>query len=230
MRCISIPILEYIPICSDGRRRSTLELHFMATKLVGILLLCLLGFTSGCSPWGASQSLRARSAKETARDNEVLDVVLSDMADNVDFRPIVSVATELRKIIVDDATYGGASRRFLETTAITLTPDVRSQLRDDILRRNQPGQRISTASFQPKSPSVVVLALNARDVDIDFTDRFPDARGYVRPFLPGFTADGQTAVFACYFGPSPHGAVGVYILTRENGSWKVKQKHLGHYN
>jgi hypothetical protein len=203
----------------------------MGKTLLRILLLGFLVITGGCGRYGASDPRHARSADQAARDNEVLDAAMLDLVGNADFSPIVpGRAPERQQIILDDVTFGGASPQLVETKSLTLTHAIRSQLRDDTLRRNPQGQRISIATFRPADRNVAVHALNDGDLDIEFTHRFPDARGYVQSLLPGFSKDGQTALFGFYFGPSRHGAFGVYILNSENGCWRVKQRSLGYFN
>ncbi len=56
---------------------------------------------------------------------------------------------------------------------------------------------------------------------LDFLDKYPQALGYVIAWLPGYAADGQSAVFRARFGPTAHGATLTYLLTRKDGRWTV---------
>ena len=203
----------------------------MGKKL--LLLLCLLGSAAGCGPRGNPHLARARTAGEVVRDNEIFDVVLPHLISNVDFKPAVGArAMEKRQIILDSMTSGGASGVLVETSRLAVTRAVRSQLRDDSLRRNPPGHRISIAPYHPIDHDVVVRALGDTndDFNLEFANRFPEARGYVQSWLPGFTEDGQTALFGFFYGPEPHGGFGCYSLTRENGRWKVKGWSIGNFD
>jgi hypothetical protein len=203
----------------------------MGRTLVGILSLATLVIVGGCNGCRVSTTPGARSADDAVRDNEVIEAAMLDLVGNSDFSPVVHAGTpKKRQIILDDTTLGGVGAWLLETKSLALSDPIRSQLRDDTLRRNPQGQRFSIATFRPADRNVAVLALNDRDLDIEFSDRFPDARGYVQSLLPGFSKDGQTALFGFYFGPTPHGAFGIVILSRESGHWRVKQRFVGYFN
>ena len=116
----------------------------MCGKLLRALLLGLVGCAAGCSPRDAPRSPRARLAEESARDNEIFDAVLNDLINNEDFNPVArGHGAKREQIILDDETYGGASPGLVERSPLGLTPAARSQLRDDVLRRNPPGQPFS---------------------------------------------------------------------------------------
>ena len=170
---------------------------------------------------------RARTAAETARDNEIFDAVLPHLISNVDFKPAVGDrAMEKRQIMFDDVTPGGASAVLVETSRLAVTWAVRSQLRDDTVRRNPPGHRISVAPYQPVNRNVVIRAwaIPMTTINWSLLTASRMRAGFVQPWLPGFTEDGQTALFGFFYGPEPHGGFGCYILIRENGRWKVKQR------
>jgi hypothetical protein len=164
-------------------------------------------------------------------DDEIFDAVLEDLVNNEDFNPVArGHGAKRTQIILDDETYGGASLNLIEQSPISLSPVVRSELRDDVLRRNPPGQRFFVTPYRPANENVVVRKLPRADLDFDleFTERFPAARGYVEPWLPGFTEDRQTALFGFSLGPSEHGDTGLYLLKREKGHWTVTQRYIAH--
>jgi hypothetical protein len=205
--------------------------YFMIRKFVSVSLLGLFGGVGGCRPGESLAPIRVRSTEESARDREIFDAALPDLIDNEDFSPATGgSAVKKRQVVVDDATYGGVSAHFVERSGLNLAQAVRTQLGNDLLRRNPSGTRFPIALYQPANHNIVVRKLTHNDLDIEFADRFPDARGFLQLLLPGFSEDGQTAIFAFWFGPSPHGAFGAYILGQENGRWSIRQRAFGYQN
>ncbi len=195
------------------------------------MILGLLGCAAGCGRREVPHSLRVRPTQLSAADAEIFDAVLPDLISNQDFDPAVGGrAVEKRQIILDDTTFGEIAGSLVERSKPAVTQAVRSQLRDAAVRRNPPGQRFRIASYHPADENVVVRDLSGVNLDLGFAEIFPDARGYVQPCLPAYAEGGQTALFAFYFGPTPHGAVGCYLLSRDNGHWKVKQRWIGYFD
>jgi hypothetical protein len=54
-------------------------------------------------------------------------------------------------------------------------------------------------------------------------------RAYVSAWLPGYSQDGRSAVVRFWFGPSAHGAIATYRLTRKGGHWKIDWHKLAYY-
>ncbi|WP_165074384.1 hypothetical protein [Paludisphaera rhizosphaerae] len=54
--------------------------------------------------------------------------------------------------------------------------------------------------------------------------KYPNNFGYLRFYLPGYSADGKTSVVVTEHGPSPHGIVDVYHLEESGNVWKVKRR------
>jgi len=50
------------------------------------------------------------------------------------------------------------------------------------------------------------------------------------PNLPGYSSDGQTALLVFRLGPSSHGAVGYYCLTKRAGRWAITGGRIGYYD
>jgi hypothetical protein len=209
--------------------RFSVELNPMCRQLLAPLLLGLLWCAAGCERREVSHAPRVRPAQLSSADAEIFDAVLPDLISNPDFDPAVGGrAVAKRQIILDDTTIGGTAGQLVERSELTVTRAARSQLRDNAVRRNPPGLRFRIASYQPADENVVVRNLSAVDLGLGFAEIFPDARGYVQPLLPAYTEDGRAAVFAFHFGPTPHAAVGCYLLTRDNGQWNVKQRWIAY--
>ncbi|HEX3148369.1 MAG TPA: hypothetical protein VHR66_09820 [Gemmataceae bacterium] len=57
----------------------------------------------------------------------------------------------------------------------------------------------------------------------------PNTKGFAHVWLPGYTADGRTAVVHFDFGPSEHGASATYLLTKGVGGWMVQKWSFVYY-
>lgn len=58
---------------------------------------------------------------------------------------------------------------------------------------------------------------------------YPDAKCFVRTWLPGYSSDGTTALVRLAFGPTPHGASATYLLRRGGSQWRIDWSHLTYY-
>ncbi len=87
-------------------------------------------------------------------------------------------------------------------------------------------------------PGVDVFGPNARVMEIE---SFHDIHYYgdgskpvaakclVKFWRPGYSADGKRALLRFYYGPSPHGAAGTYILHHTNSGWKIVASTISYY-
>jgi hypothetical protein len=57
----------------------------------------------------------------------------------------------------------------------------------------------------------------------------PKARGWLSPWLPGYSSDGSRALIRGGFGPWPHGAVATAELARKEAVWQVTWLKLTFY-
>jgi hypothetical protein len=48
--------------------------------------------------------------------------------------------------------------------------------------------------------------------------------------LPGYSRDGLTALVDFTFGPTPHGAVGFYLLKKVKGRWEIVECEIGYFS
>jgi hypothetical protein len=46
-------------------------------------------------------------------------------------------------------------------------------------------------------------------------------KGWLESYLPAYSADGKLAVVRTLIGPSSHGAIGTYLLSRRGSAWSV---------
>jgi len=105
-----------------------------------------------------------------------------------------------------------------------------SAVMDDLLRRNPDRKQLFLTRCQPSNPNILVRSLSQVDQDLGFCSQFPDARGYVESFLPGYSRDGRTALVLFSFGPTPHGAIGCYLLSKTNGRWEIIERSIGNFD
>ncbi|GAB5517059.1 hypothetical protein [Rhodopirellula baltica] len=56
-----------------------------------------------------------------------------------------------------------------------------------------------------------------------------DAKCMIQFWRPGYTPDGRRAVVRFYYGPSPHGAVGTYVLQHTEGGWEIVASKIDYY-
>ena len=174
------------------------------------------------NPLGKAQSVNP--------DHEILDAVLLALIVNKEFDPAVGGrGVQKSDIVVEDLT-DGLSDRILRRPPCDATKAIPEECRVDILARNPKGKRYSLRSYDPASPHILVADLRSVDLDMGFDVAFPDARGYVRPYLPGYSRDGQTAIMFFAFGPTSHGAVGYCLLSRATDRWCVVWSCFWYFN
>jgi hypothetical protein len=207
------------------------EAPLMRTESLVSLVLCFACLAGGCSKPSASSPDLILQPQELSADHEIYDVALLDMISNKEFDPAVGGRTVNKsQVVLQDMTWGALSDHFLSHSLGDKATAISSEIRAELLRRNPKGRRYSLASFHPSSPSILVRDLSGVDIDWDFAEAFPDARGYVQAFLPGYSRDGRLALFYFHFGPTPHGAVGCYLISRETATWKIVWSSFNHFN
>jgi hypothetical protein len=102
-------------------------------------------------------------------------------------------------------------------------------LMSDLLRRNL-GEPVSLASFKYEGSSFRLGKTRKPEELSQAIPEGPDANAWIRAWLLGYSTDGQRALVYFQCGPSPHGAVGAYLLEkRTDGRWMVKQRYIAHF-
>jgi hypothetical protein len=178
-------------------------------------------------------------APVTEDDFEVLDVVLMDLLDSKDFEPWTRGDDASNKIILDPMTAGyfdrGEHHQFDAEAKGGIEQAERVELGDDLEKRN-PEKLISLAGYKPPSPKILVENLIApspgekkpEEGAIDYRFRvwsLPRGSHFVIAWLPGYSKDGNTAVFRAWFGPTLHGATLTYKLSKKDGKWTVAWRY-----
>ena len=183
-------------------------------------------------------------------DLAVLDAALSHFAADPTFQP--GPLLQGHRLIVHSSTMGGSA--FLrpdQVRADSRNGHLSEEALTDLERRNNgPLVQISGTTFSsvrragaaldawsPTGPTVTCDDLgrfpkpSSRSVAFEeaLKEAHPDAKAYVWVALPGYTADRRQAVVRLEFGPSAHGAIATFLLTREAaGSWTVTWGEFGY--
>jgi hypothetical protein len=172
----------------------------------------------------------------TATDYAVLEAVLSDLVASREPRLVTNRHKARTHIVLNVQTVeksGMLSEDQLEAEFRNEAQKViPTPVREDLRRRNRSGG-ISLMAFAPGNRNIVpgeLANLRTRGrLSTAFERTFPTARAYVETWLPGYSADGRNAVLRFWIGPSAHGATGTYLLTRDNGKWKVRWRKFSFY-
>jgi hypothetical protein len=177
----------------------------------------------------------ARPPASSNSDYDVFDVVLSDLIDNKEFEP----ATGGRQAEKPQIVFGDTTRVGFGKAGVNRVGGLGDWMREkriplevtnDLMSRNPPGKRYILAGYRPSNPNILVRDLTQVDQDLGFSSQFPRARGYVESCLPGYSRDGSAVLVPFKFGPTPHGAIGCYYLSKVNGRWEIVERLLGYFN
>ena len=205
-----------------------------------VCLLTTVFLTGGCTQCAESPSdAPTESPKPTvgSDDYQILEIVLTDLVGFKDFDPMVGEGKKTR-IVLSIRTAGsdgtGGSPGFLGDGQLNgeghdKTPYlIAADIRVDLWRRN-PKEPVSLAEFKPSSPLILLADLRGLRGFDGFSTKYPDARGYVVTWLPGFSKDGRAAVLRASFGPTAHGATLTYMLVKKGEHWEVVWRTVGYY-
>ena len=170
----------------------------------------------------------------TQQDSLVMETVLLDLLGNEEFFTDMSLYGGAENKIILDAKTGGDSF-YLRQNQIEGELDegqvISQDLGDELRRRNEVG--VPLEGFTPDDPSILVRDLSALPDGTDFSEafgkKFPNAKAWVEAWLPAYSKDGTTALVRFWFGPTPHGAAGTYMLIKEDGRWKVLWRSLAFF-
>jgi hypothetical protein len=180
----------------------------------------------------------------TEDDFRILDVVLIDLLDFEDFIGS-GRGNDASKIVLDTMTVGDFSgsneQQFTSEFNLYEGQADSGGLGHDLSRRN-PKEPISLAGYKTPSPKILLEdqgALISSQDDIPKEDAYnkyrfqytplPNVNRFVIAWLPGYSKDGNTAVFRAHFGPYIHGATLTYKLARKDGKWTVVWRFAAHY-
>jgi len=177
-------------------------------------------------------------APPDARDQRVLQAALLHLVADPGF-VMPGAARDGRSIVLSSrsATGTGMIESYQMRSDVGSALTIPDDLEKDLLRRNATSQgssvvvsfggsnldsRITVADLTTGEPP----AIERRP---PFSERFPQARGWVEPWLPGYSKDGRRAIIRAWVGPSPHGASVTVLLERSGRSWVVRWSRIAHY-
>ncbi len=162
-------------------------------------------------PWDREQD---RRVLETVLLRVIHDTTSSQTED--DRRPLNPM------VVVDDTTTIGPFEDWYDPHVVpgTVLP---IQAASDLQRRNTEGP-VSLSEIKPRNPQIVVDDLHR--LGLNALEKYPDAVTFVKVSLPGYSADGQTALVAVSIAFDQHGSGEVFALVRSNGQWQVAGSDL----
>jgi hypothetical protein len=215
---------------------------------IGIALLVITGHVA-ITPAETQVSAHKEAAQTSVErqsgqvlDNQILEMVLSDLLKNPDFLQ----TTGFRDIVLSVETPGQPlnSDLFLSSSAKP-APAIPTDVRTNLQKRNSevvpvPSYRHEYTlvrhrwtNYHPSNERILVRDISPFRRDVrgwsKFRNAYPDARGYVIAWLPGYSKDKKTALLHFLVGPSAHGAVGTYLLTSDGKKWAIKWRSIQHF-
>ena len=217
--------------------RRHLESRIATRVAVAVALTMVCGPTllAGCHSASTQSGKRAVSFRPPAGlDHSLINAVLDDLVNSNVFRLGGSNDPTRYELILH------VQSRM--PTSILSTQKVRSEARlsqvkvakklcDNLVERNK--EPVSLAGFRPRNPDVVIRDLSGVDgkrrylVVKQFKTKFPNARGFVQTWMPGYSQDGNTAIVRFRCGPprdqqNSAGQVGTFLFSRRGDHWEVQ--------
>jgi hypothetical protein len=107
--------------------------------------------------------------------------------------------------------------------------EIPNELSENLRQRNEKvasladlkfGKAVLVADFEKVLPPFV---------GADTPKEYADVKAYANVWLPAYSKDRKTAVVRFRFGPTAHGATATYLLTEEDGVWKVSKWAFAYY-
>jgi hypothetical protein len=181
-------------------------------------------------------------AQPDDRDRAVLEAALLHLRDSKDFSMALA-AKDGDSIVLHAVTpekTGGLSSTQLRSDLRDkeMPEDVELSLRDrnSVLTESaQPHQAVHASYAKLKfGPGIVVTDLKevwdqTKTNWKAFQQAHPKAKGYAVAYLPGYSADGNTAVVNGNAGPSYHGVGFTVLLEKKDGKWTVTWLRVVYY-
>ena len=181
---------------------------------------------------GQGPALTQKGKFATERDKLVLEVLLAAVAADTEFPPPSSDAKT--QIVLHRRTPKkvepiiNAFQVNYETGGRVLPKDAWDDLeRRNVVRLDPNARLISYENLAfPEGIQVANAFPSAEGIFIGktFEEVYPQARGWVEAYVPGFSKDGKTAVVRARVGPSEKRAMLTAILRLQGGNWVVAWK------
>lgn len=197
----------------------------------------------GCAATHKGEAaVAARNAVCKDLDPAVFDVVFQDLSTFHEFQSRIPDARTKPRIVIHKYTRIHADDITPRTFRIeSRRPglEVPTDVVDDINLRNTSSPQL--LDYTPVRSDIRVVDLRAVLVSNrmyttlkEFQARYPDAMAFVHTWLPGYSSDGNNALVRFRVGPQGRGrqsptATGTYLLTRQNGAWKVEWRTIDYH-
>ena len=191
----------------------------VATAIATVLTGCLILFLRSAG-WLRRPIEFAPPPRWANTDHDLFDIVFSDLIEDRGFGIVGSGRSQL---LVNDTTFRVTTGR-LEDALGDHTKNVPAEIRADLVSRNADRNGYSMARYRPSNPDILVQDLRSIGPNIDFDLKFPNARAYVSPALPGYSYDGRMALLFLASGPTLHGCFRYYLLRKVKGRWEISLK------
>ena len=220
-----------------------------AVLVLALLPACDRRGRPGAPPAPASRPAATQPATQPAAalrpdDFDVLRAALAHLAAHAEF-PTVPAMEKKRVVVLHRVTAGPSGY----LAAHQIQSDLRDhsvpsdaladlELRNSGIRQtpamdvalpDKPGTPLD--GLAPTAPNVVVAdldklppgdSLGLRGPYETFATTYPQAKGYVNAWLPGYSTNGRRAVVRFLCGPTPHGASATCLLEKDaGGRWNV---------
>lgn len=182
-------------------------------KIFSVLAVFLCASTSFGQP---------STEKADARDLTVLQATLTNLLSNSQMPVFLKGKNPRTEVVVLDQTPD-----VLPPPKQEVEKETRRTLNDEeylnLISRNSTPQnharRVSWADFQP-GPKIIFHS-GKEPTDDEFASKYPNGRGWVQLWLPGYSADGNRAIVTGRKGPAPHGAALVAALEKKEETWTI---------
>lgn len=131
-------------------------------------------------------------------------------------------------VLDNTLTNGGLSREDqegqLDADTRDHAKDITSEMRSSLINRNYAA--VLLADIVGSSVHLV----SDKELQEFFGERrFKEGVLWVKLTLPGYSKSGDQAVLRFAFGPTPHGASGIYAFRKVRGSWVVQWREFAYY-
>jgi hypothetical protein len=181
----------------------------------------------------ANDGKTAEPGKEPVpgEDAAVIEAALKDLAAQKDLPPVSRSSKRLMLLHVE--TYGPA-KFWLSDDQLRadLGPQgwaIPADLLADLRRRNTKEVSLREVKFGKNVALVDLDKLPPHWLEKDVAKQYAEARGYAVAWLPGYSKDRTRTVVRFWYGPTAHGATGTFLLTKEEGAWKVTKRAFAFY-
>jgi len=198
-------------------------------RFTTVLLISLACQAEGSPPAPKSQS---SEDPKSSLDATLINLVIKDFAT----QPIWPNDPGAKKrLIVVDLETDGPSGMLSDDQILSDTRKEGWQLNSELLSnlrlRNSDKKPLRGISVGRNVVNENLSKLpNGLDWPTSLEKKHPNAKAWVNFWLPGYSKDGTRAVVRFWFGETPHGAIGTYLLIKtKTGHWRVAGSTFSYY-